>query len=112
MLYLNNEEAENYLNSVKEFADKIGMRKQLEEKLSYLDTYADHNKEGLTRCILWQDFAPQSFNFLIQKKNGNDWVRWFNGGLIFHGAHDGGGNGGAPTFSVNLTPMNGWQIHT
>lgn len=37
---------------------------------------------------------------------------WFNGGLIFHGPHDGGGNGGAPTFSVSLTPQDGWSIHT
>jgi hypothetical protein len=41
-----------------------------------------------------------------------DYVKWFNGGLIYHGRHDGGGDGGAPTFSVNLTPQYGWSIHT
>ena len=35
-----------------------------------------------------------------------------NGGIIFHGTHDRGGDGGAPTFSVNLTPTVGWAIHT
>lgn len=37
---------------------------------------------------------------------------WFNGGLTFHGKHDNGGDGGAPTFSVNLSPSDGWEIHT
>lgn len=35
-----------------------------------------------------------------------------NGGIIFHGRHDNGGDGGAPTFSVCMEPTNGWSIHT
>jgi hypothetical protein len=42
----------------------------------------------------------------------DDYVKWFNGGLIYHGQHDNGGDGSAPTFSVNLTPQYGWSIHT
>ena len=34
------------------------------------------------------------------------------GGLIFHGQHDGGGDGGMPTLSVCLTPQDGWSLHT
>ena len=36
------------------------------------------------------------------------------GGFIFHGAHDGYGSGGAPTFSVNIDPDKKprWSIHT
>jgi hypothetical protein len=36
------------------------------------------------------------------------------GGFIFHGLHDGFGNGGAPTFSVCIDPDDkpGWSIHT
>lgn len=41
-----------------------------------------------------------------------EWKRWMNGALIYHGPHDNGGDGGAPTFSVNLVPTNGWSIHT
>ena len=41
-----------------------------------------------------------------------DYVKWFNGGLIYHGKHDNGGDGGFPTLSVNLTPQYGWSIHT
>jgi hypothetical protein len=34
------------------------------------------------------------------------------GAAIYRGAHDEGGSGGAPTFSVSLTPVKGWSIHT
>jgi len=37
---------------------------------------------------------------------------WFNGGLIFHGPHDGHGSGAAPALSCCLTPTDGWEIHT
>lgn len=53
--------------------------------------------------VLFKDFAPHSFEFAADG---------LCGGLIFHGSHDGGGNGGAPTFSVSLTPVDGWSIHT
>ena len=40
------------------------------------------------------------------------WCTAYNGGLIYHGPHDRGGDGSAPTFSVNLNPHDGWSIHT
>jgi len=56
------------------------------------------------------DFAPYSFYF----SRHDELTGLFkgNGGIIFHGIHDRGGDGGAPTFSVCLEPTNGWQIHT
>ncbi len=57
---------------------------------------------------IYTDYAPRSFAFIRMydgKFSGN-------GGIIYHGSHDGGGNGGAPTFSVSLTPAKGWQVHT
>jgi hypothetical protein len=39
----------------------------------------------------------------------------YNGGIIFHGAYDGYGNGGAPTFSVSLDSdkqITGYSVHT
>ena len=73
------------------------------------------NRPG-TRVILFKDFAPYSFEFALQKNNkfGHEsgWSTIMNGGLIFHGRHDNGGDGSAPTFSVNLTPVDGWSIHT
>lgn len=56
------------------------------------------------------DFSPLSFVFvrvdLVSQKFRS------NGGIIFHGKHDNGGDGSAPTFSVNLIPCSGWAIHT
>ena len=57
------------------------------------------------------DFAPLSFYFVRKDKDGN--FRG-NGGIIFHGNHDKGGNGSAPTFSVSLdnSTEERWEIHT
>lgn len=41
-----------------------------------------------------------------------EWVHWFNGGLLYHGNHDGFGSGEAPTLAVTLNPTDGWSIHT
>lgn len=54
------------------------------------------------------DFAPRSFGF-TRYVNDNPTT---SGGIIYHGKHDGYGSGGAPTFSVSMTPTTGWSIHT
>jgi hypothetical protein len=61
-----------------------------------------------TTTIISNDFAPLSFYF--ERKHGDTWAG--NGGIIFHGSHDGFGSGSAPTFSVTLEKTNGWSIHT
>jgi len=162
---LNTDNVKEYLEEVRAHADKIGLREQLESRLKYLDRYAnqDNNFNDKTECVLFKDFAPYSFEFLIKlrareyitqvykcdtcdktledetcydkhkcffwddetrseckgtlkiidtKNRAQKEERWFNGGLIFHGPHDNGGDGGAPTFSVNLLPQDGWSIHT
>ena len=79
----------------------------------YLDT--DFWKQFQNeRLRVMYDFAPLSFYFEKEwyDKRTYSWLRDYNGGIIFHGDHDGGGNGGAPTFSVNLTPCDGWATHT
>lgn len=102
-----------HLDSVKAFAERTGQTESLENKLEYLGGYACHDTPEDTRCLLFTDFAPMSFEFLIEKRGKDgEYTRWFNGGLIFHGDHDNGGDGGAPTFSVNLNSANGWSIHT
>ena len=52
---------------------------------------------------IYRDFAPYSFGFS---------ACGMVGACIFHGSHDNGGDGGAPTFSVNISPSDGWSIHT
>jgi hypothetical protein len=48
----------------------------------------------------------------VRDPETGEYRRWFNGGLIFHGPHDNGGDGGAPTFSVSPIPASGWRVHT
>ena len=63
--------------------------------------------------ILYSDFAPYSFGFSASTKNKDGvWTSLYCGGLIFHGAHDNGGDGSSPTFSVCLVATNGRSIHT
>jgi hypothetical protein len=94
----------------------------LKNELDYLDNYRKKNE---TACILFKDLAPLSFGIMMYMRKKEDFDKpWskdaeseglhfmFNGGLIFHGQHDRGGDGGAPTFSVSLTATNGWQVHT
>jgi len=102
-----------HFESVLAFANKVGLRAQLDDKLKFLDEYAEHGERGKTRCRIYRDFAPYSFAFLIEQRNGNGgYQAWFNGGLLFHGAHDNGGDGSFPTLAVCLNPSVGWQIHT
>lgn len=102
----------------------------LQRQMLYLAMYANYDFPDNTFCVLSSDFAPLSFSFCMYAKakpgmglKPSDWivkefpdllgyVFWFNGGLIFHGKHDNGGDGGAPTFSVSLSPVNGWSVHT
>ena len=93
---------------------------KLVEQLEFAKTIKD---ESLQKCIdglaKWSDnedeitnigvdFAPRSFGFSRIAKE----VFRGNGGIIYHGSHDNGGDGGSPTFSVSLTPTKGWSIHT
>jgi hypothetical protein len=94
-----------YLEDVRQFADHTNQREAFEKKLNDLTQY---KPDGWT-VELYTDFAPWSF-FWVEKDPQDR--RGLIGGLIYHGQHDGGGSGDAPTFSVNLTPSNGWCIHT
>lgn len=55
------------------------------------------------------DFHDQSFYFQETREDGS---RGVCGGIIFHGAHDRGGDGSGPTFSVSGGNVTGYQIHT
>jgi hypothetical protein len=87
----------------------------LKNRLDYLAGYAGKKADGSdkTRARLYKDGAPYSFGFVIEAQDANgEWTTWFNGGLLYHGPHDGHGSGAAPTFAVTLTPTTGWSIHT
>jgi hypothetical protein len=94
-----------HLAEVRNFADATNQRLQFEQKLNDLTAYLPDN----WTVELYKDFAPFSFFWTETDSIGQGGLI---GGLIYHGPHDGGGNGGAPTFSVNLLPTSGWNIHT
>lgn len=98
-----------HLNSTVKFGKKTEQLDGLKERLAYLENYGSQE----TQCRIYKDFAPFSFSFVLYRKSKEgEWEPWFNGGLIYHGPHDNGGDGGAPTFSVNLSSHHGWAIHT
>jgi hypothetical protein len=94
-----------YLQVVREFADETHQRDDFEKQLAYLTTF----KDDTWKVELSQDFAPFSFLWTEIRPNGK---RGLAGGLIYHSSHDSFGNGSTPTFSVNIIPCQGWQIHT
>ena len=96
---------------------------KLDEELAYAEEIGDTT---LKRCIehmknvdqnsgsttkIMTDRAPRSFYF--ERFYSDENFRG-NGGIIFHGPHDGGGAGVAPTFSVSMTTnlKPHWEIHT
>jgi hypothetical protein len=123
-----NERGAEHLAEVIKFAAKTDQLSQLLTMLHRLDNYAepermfDRKKDEWpkTICHLGWDFAPYSFAFSLELLQEEEsafrgepvYKPWFHGGLIYHGSHDGGGNGSAPSFSVSLTPSSGWSIHT
>lgn len=114
-------EDQKYFDSVVAFAKKVGLYEESDEtndtltgRLKYLENYGGKNNDGSDRMRvrLMRDGAPYSFYFVIEKKTETGWDALFNGGLLYHGPHDGNGSGLAPTFAVTLTPTIGWSVHT
>jgi hypothetical protein len=117
-------EDQDHFASVVAFAQRIGLYEpvQTEERtsslkgrLDYLAGYGGKNEAGedTSRVRLFKDWAPYSFGFVIERRvQDGSWKHFMNGGLLYHGTHDGNGSGEAPTFAVTLTPTSGWSIHT
>lgn len=94
------------LAEIKAFAKENDLEENFNETFSRLENYSGKGND----VFLYSDFTPLSLEFVIKEKE----KFILNGGFIFHGKHDGFGNGGAPTFSVSLSPdkVTGWSIHT
>jgi len=94
------------LQKIKDFARENHLAREF---VSTFQRFKEYSQQGCD-VFLYSDFAPQSLYF-VKKRNGE---YCSNGGMIFHGHHDGGGNGSAPTFSVCLDPStkSQWRIHT
>jgi hypothetical protein len=117
-------EDQAHLDEVIAFAKKSGKYQPaeaeesnhyLKNRLDYLENYGGKDAQGESRMRvrLFKDFAPHSFGFVIEGRGADgQYQRVLTGGLLFHGCVDGYGSGSAPTFSVTMTPVDGWQIHT
>ena len=94
------------LAEIQAFAKEHQLMKSFSETFSRLENYSVRGYD----VSLYSDFAPLSLEFSIANQGKFE----FNGGFIFHGKHDGFGNGGAPTFSVSIgnERVTGWSIHT
>lgn len=91
---------DEHLALVKAEASKLGIRKNLEDNLRYLETYACQVEDDgppalcsyhptrleLTRakCVLMSDRSPLSFYFELFIRKDGEYRFWMNGGLIFH----------------------------
>ena len=79
---------------------------KLVERLNYLAAYGN----GDNRCEIHNDWAPQSFAFMMCHPNGR---HWFNGGLIYSGPGQRlDGSAPALTVSLNSEPGHSWSVHT
>lgn len=94
------------LDKIKAFARENHLAREF---VSTFQRFKAYSKNGY-EVFLYPDYAPQSLYF-EKKFNGNFSG---NGGFIFHGVHDGGGNGSAPSFSVSIdnSTKSRWSIHT
>jgi len=93
------------LEEAREFASKIGLRAELEERLAYLGTYAEPRR---ARCVLYPDSAPYSLSFAMERHTRRDeWSPWFKGTLLFHGS---GNLDGSEATMTPATTM-GWTVH-
>jgi len=104
----------DYMKEVSNFAEKRGIKHLLQKRLDYLDTYAEHGERGKTKCFLYRDFAPYSFQFKMKikdKDRDNNYKDWFFGGLVYFGKGDSGF--GSPQYTVRIGELDeGWSIHT
>jgi hypothetical protein len=99
----------DYTNGLLDTLRQHATKHNLEDNLNnLLDSRLSRHAEKGYQVNLYRDFAPLSLYFTIEK----DGKIQLNGGIIYHGTHDNGGDGSAPTFAVCLTPVTGWAIHT
>lgn len=107
------------LEEILAFADKNGLWNDFIEVLERLCWNRPNEIVG----FVYADFAPLSLTFgryridsdwPIHETNSIEKSYCGNGGIIYHGPHDNGGDGSAPTFSVSLNPDSNphWSIHT
>lgn len=116
-------ECRDKLNEAMAFASENGFLEAFLQQLLYLGTYAngdgctfDKRRGKDTRCTLYADRSPFSFDFSMEKKESpqGDFERWFGGGLIYHGPVPAAADNGVPALTVELAGGDAphWGVHT
>jgi len=96
------------LAEARTYADRIGLRVQLETHLAYLGRYAAPRR---TRCTLRLSFEAHSFAFTMEAEaTSGAWTFWFEGLLSFNVPHDMRSPGAFPAFATVVTPPLGWSV--
>ena len=102
-----------HMEAVRVFARSVGAEEKLEARLRYLGSYGGDG--DIVRASIYQDWAPWSFTFVMEKRQDDGWARWFAGGLVYSGPGQ-PLDGSAPAFTVSLDPDCGrehdWSVHT
>ena len=100
-------EAPDFFAAVLEWAVANKCYGKLMEQLDYLGNYSDE----VTTCRLYSDFAPNSFEFVMEWADG---TRWFSGWLVYSGPTQ-PLDGSAPALTVGIdidSSVHGWSVHT
>ena len=93
---------------VRAFADRLGLRVQLESRLAYLAKYGEPRP---TRCTLYPDLEEHSFLFMMETESApGGWAHWFDGRLDFRAPHDAHPPEAAPKFAPSAKLALGWSI--
>lgn len=105
-------ECQDHYQRTVEFASRIGRLSDLYKTIVRLVGAGTYFGKP-AKVVLYSDFAPASFGFSIVSREEPHRL-FSNGGVIFHGPHDGWGSGAEPSFSVSLSPSRelAWSIHT
>ena len=91
MIVFTHSEYRDHFIKVMRAAAMAGIESHLRERIQYLGSYAyfgNGGSEHRTRCRLFDDrWSPFSFEFCMELWDPEQqlWVRWFNGGLNYHG---------------------------
>ena len=101
---LDTSSATSQLEAARAFADRVGLRTQLETRLARLERYAAPRR---TRCTLYPDRDTHCFTFVMElESRDGEWCPWFAGELAYRGPADAG-----PLPRPCDDDAMGWTIH-
>lgn len=104
-------ECADHFAAVEAFAGQLDRKASLYEAIAYAAGSGTYFGKP-AKLVLYRDFAPASFGYALRSRD--DDRHFMSGGIIYHGPHDGWGNGSSPSFSVSNASARdaGWSVHS